>query len=172
MDFDSVVIGDFNLATWQENGAVSGEAVGTYLYCSPEQRTRKPCTSKTDVYSMGIMFFELYNLFGTQMERVHVLQKLHERELPAAFRKSYPEASQLILWMCSEQPENRPTGQQLLEHSFFQAIVSPAEYRNLRQQIQLLERMNQEKQTMIEEQAKHLAGLEQQLKELQSKNSV
>jgi len=173
-DFDSVVIGDFGLATWTNQLAsnTSDEQVGTFVYMSPEQKEKKPFTQKTDIYAMGVIFFELYNLFGTQMERARALTKLHEGQLPQEFRTKYLEESQLILWMCSHSAESRPTCNQLLRQSFFRSQnLSPNDFKVLKQQIQKLEQTNEDKQRIIENQNKRIQQLEEQLARFNSQKS-
>ena len=47
--------------------------VGTPIYCSPEQETvGLRYDMKVDMYSLGIIFFEMCNKFNTGMERITV----------------------------------------------------------------------------------------------------
>jgi serine/threonine protein kinase len=58
-----VVITDFGLARSDELDMVSltgsGDVVGTPLYMSPEQVRAAPTTAATDVYSFGMVFYEM-----------------------------------------------------------------------------------------------------------------
>jgi eukaryotic translation initiation factor 2-alpha kinase 3 len=44
--------------------------VGTSLYMSPELMMGKSYNEKIDVYSLGLIFFELLSPFTTEMERI------------------------------------------------------------------------------------------------------
>eukprot|EP01097_Dermamoeba_algensis_P004363 TRINITY_DN2865_c0_g2_i1.p1 TRINITY_DN2865_c0_g2~~TRINITY_DN2865_c0_g2_i1.p1 ORF type:complete len:169 (-),score=22.50 TRINITY_DN2865_c0_g2_i1:1078-1584(-) len=104
---ERILIGDFGLATEQlledrlsefkqkqkVNISSSPErtsGVGTPLYASPEQIKSASYGAKTDLYSLGIILFELYNPFATLMERSIVLNKLREGFIPESFLDSGP----------------------------------------------------------------------------------
>ena len=66
--------------------------IGTVAYASPEQLRKDIYDQKTDIYSLGIIFFELYYPFYTKMERSRVLDDLrNKRFLPVDFSKNYPK---------------------------------------------------------------------------------
>ena len=131
-------LGDFGLATSmdKENAfipeIVSGNipetesnesfVVGTVTYASPEQlamsnseQTDSVYSSQSDIYSLGIIFFELLFPFKTFMERAHVLTLLRQGVFPEEFLKMYPKEAALILWLMSHNPSMRPTASQLIE---------------------------------------------------------
>ena len=95
---------------------VSG--VGTLTYSSPEQLSGKYYSTKSDIYSLGIIMFELYFKFDTAMERVVILDKLRKGELPPGFREKFPEESSLILSMTNRKPSKRPSASELLCHPY------------------------------------------------------
>lgn len=83
----SVKIGDFGLVTAMaeeaymlaNDGHRAGcspilenhtDQVGTQLYMSPEQIEGKPYNYKVDIYSLGLILFELLWPLSTQMEQV------------------------------------------------------------------------------------------------------
>ena len=52
---------------------------------SPEQRGRRPYSHKVDIYSLGLILFEMLVPFSTQMERVTVLSDLRKNKFPGHF---------------------------------------------------------------------------------------
>jgi translation initiation factor 2-alpha kinase 4 len=82
---DHVFLGDFGLAkniqdhaielspqqSFVETFATSTED-GTFLYMAPEILASQVCTTKSDIYSLGVILFELLTHFDTVMERVVV----------------------------------------------------------------------------------------------------
>jgi serine/threonine protein kinase len=90
--------------------------VGTKTYASPEQLAGSSVLStQTDMYSLGVILFEMFFVFGTAMERARVLSELRtRRSLPAGFEAEYPAVARLVLWLLQERPEARPSAAELL----------------------------------------------------------
>ncbi|XP_035229584.1 eukaryotic translation initiation factor 2-alpha kinase 3-like isoform X2 [Stegodyphus dumicola] len=99
----AIKIGDFGLATSSEIGRQACEDgdiafphlhtcdVGTALYMSPEQSLKKTYDCKTDIFSLGIIFFELLVPLPTFNERYRVLKSVRKLEFPNNFLENYPE---------------------------------------------------------------------------------
>lgn len=62
--------------------------VGTHLYMSPEQLCGLPYNYKVDIYSLGLIFFELLVPFGTEMERIDTLRALRSSNFPSDFQQN------------------------------------------------------------------------------------
>lgn len=116
-----VKVGDFGLVTDMSNNSQDGEVppfdshakhthqVGTRLYMSPEQLMGRPYSYKVDIYSLGVILFELLQPFGTDSERVHCLQKLRDHRYPPTFHHKYPQETEVLKLMLSDDPSKRPT---------------------------------------------------------------
>jgi len=90
--------------------------VGTALYRSPEQERGQHYDEKVDMYSLGIIFFEMCFPFHTGHERYTVLQELREHLwFPSNFEKQFPMQSQVIRWCLKSRPRDRPTALALLQ---------------------------------------------------------
>ncbi|KAK3824614.1 MAG: kinase-like domain-containing protein, partial [Benniella sp.] len=87
------------------------------VYASPEQLARPNLgyDQKADIYSLGIIFFELYHPFSTLMERHAVLRTLRRGELPPDFVSRWPKEAAFVLWLMAEDPRMRPTAREILE---------------------------------------------------------
>lgn len=126
-------IGDFGLATTAQyssierthkfNSQVSMDmtmSIGTALYVAPEISASSgvPYTDKVDMYSLGVMFYEMCQVFPTAMERVQALQSLRKRdqELPAPYQQSGNKAAQgkVISCLVSHKAGERPSSAELL----------------------------------------------------------
>ena len=94
-------IGDFGMSVNteinQENETLSSD-LGVKLYKPPE----KIYTTKSDVYSMGLIFFEILYPFGTDMERHKVLSAIKNGLYPKEM--SFP----IIRDMTNLNPDHRP----------------------------------------------------------------
>ncbi|XVF29350.1 hypothetical protein REPUB_Repub15cG0113100 [Reevesia pubescens] len=133
---NDIKIGDFGLAKFlrfeqvdQDGGfptditGVSGDGtgqVGTYFYTAPEIEQGWPkIDEKVDMYSLGVVFFELWHPFGTAMERHIVLSDLKLKgELPSAWVAEFPEQASLLRCLMSQSPSDRPSAMELLQNAF------------------------------------------------------
>ncbi|HEY1349518.1 MAG TPA: serine/threonine-protein kinase, partial [Ktedonobacteraceae bacterium] len=75
------VLTDFGIARWQGGGSTLTGFVGTPLYISPEQAQSDPVDRRSDLYSLGIVLYEI--LTGTVPFRggnplAIMLQHVHE----------------------------------------------------------------------------------------------
>ncbi|CDW59357.1 Eukaryotic translation initiation factor 2-alpha kinase 4 [Trichuris trichiura] len=119
-DVNSDIIFDSNLHLNVENQWTSN--VGTLLYAGPEAvSTRKSVqiTQKFDIYSLGIVLFEMSYRFKTGMERVTALTELRRKEIvfPESFNcdPKFTKQRTLLLQMLSHDVAKRPTAVELLE---------------------------------------------------------
>ena len=84
------------------------------LYASPEQIFNSKYDQKGDIYSLGVVLFELVApTFVTSTERVLVLSQLKKREIPEEMLKNFPKEIEIVK-MCLDKPGSRPTAQELL----------------------------------------------------------
>ncbi|GMF29314.1 unnamed protein product [Phytophthora lilii] len=92
--------------------------VGTYLYASPEQVAGKKYNAKTDIYSLGMILFELcHERFGTTMERYITLRDARDSKFPANLRaaKRCPEIVDMLRKLLSHDPTTRPTADEVVQ---------------------------------------------------------
>ena len=91
---------------------------GTPIYCSPEQDQGKHCDSKTDMFSCGIILFEMLYPFQTMMERVTILKELKESgNLPKEFEAAKENQNEIdiIRKLLQRNAEARPSAEELLK---------------------------------------------------------
>jgi serine/threonine protein kinase len=90
------------------------QGCGTFFYMAPELHTNRYDTS-VDIFAAGIVLFELFHVFSTEMERFELLTLLHEKRLVThAFIQAYPLEATLVLKMTHADPAMRPTAFDLL----------------------------------------------------------
>ncbi|XP_037133735.1 eukaryotic translation initiation factor 2-alpha kinase 1 isoform X1 [Syngnathus acus] len=93
--------------------------VGTFVYAAPEQLRSSHYDSKSDMYSIGVLALELFQPFGTEMERVRTLGDLREGKISESFSNRWPVLANYISKLTSIEPGTRPTASQLLQSELF-----------------------------------------------------
>ncbi|NXD69481.1 E2AK1 kinase, partial [Eolophus roseicapillus] len=163
-----VKIGDFGLACkdllwdhadqWfkieRKNGLTHTSGVGTCLYASPEQLQGSHYDFKSDMYSMGVILLELFQPFGTEMERTEVLTCLRNGQIPHTFYKKWPIQAKYVKLLTSQSATERPTAAQLRESELFHTtehVISNLQQK-VRQQEEEIEKLRERIRLLSEEQ--------------------
>lgn len=110
--------------------------VGTSLYVAPEldkSYGKSFYNKKVDVYSLGIIFFEMCNgKFDTDMERIDTLLKLRKPEIifPPSWDDKVLLQRSLVEKLLKHDPKSRPSCQEILEGHISHSQI---EYEHLQQ---------------------------------------
>lgn len=89
--------------------------IGTPFYISPEQEKSTIYDNKTDIFSLGIILFELISFFKTRHERGERIKALREEgKIDAKVSQQFPEFSKLVLTMTDKNPDKRPSAKEAL----------------------------------------------------------
>ncbi|NXD25747.1 E2AK1 kinase, partial [Spelaeornis formosus] len=163
-----VKIGDFGLACkdllWDDadqwfqtegiNGLTHTSGVGTCLYASPEQLQGSHYDFKSDMYSMGVILLELFQPFGTEMERTEVLIQLRTGQIPHTFYEKWPTQAKYVKLLTSPRAADRPTAAQLRASELFHTtdqVISNLQQK-VRQQEQEIKKLRETVRLLSEEQ--------------------
>ncbi|XP_034531018.1 eukaryotic translation initiation factor 2-alpha kinase 3 [Notolabrus celidotus] len=137
---DVVKVGDFGLVTAMDQEEDEDEPssltpaplltrhtgqVGTKLYMSPEQLSGNSYSHKVDIYSLGLILFELLYPFRTQMERVRTLTEVRALRFPEVFSKNNVQELSMVRSMLSWSPSERPEAADITGTPLFQELEPP-----------------------------------------------
>lgn len=124
---NNVKIGDFGLAVSNipdclshlsfndSDASHSGSIVGTTLYIAPEVASERKYSPKVDVYSLGVILFEMcHPPFGTRTERIYCLGDIRYPEVkfpPNSFKN--PQLEKLTRSMLCHDVSRRPNANEI-----------------------------------------------------------
>jgi serine/threonine protein kinase len=117
------VVTDFGLAKIKRGDLVlhEGEIVGTLDYMSPEQLLGQPVDGRSDIYSLGVVLFQLaLGKLPFQIETLADAIQSHVHEPPPVPLESYPgmpNALSRVIWKAmAKQPADRyQTGEEMAQ---------------------------------------------------------
>ena len=112
-DDGRIKVGDFGLARAVTSSTSTGALIGTVAYISPELVLGKPADARSDVYSVGIMLYEM--LTGRQPFEGEVPIQVAYQHVNGTVGPPSDlvpglagELDELVQWCTANDPENRP----------------------------------------------------------------
>ncbi|KAK3997540.1 anticodon binding domain of tRNAs-domain-containing protein [Cladorrhinum sp. PSN332] len=127
--YDNVKIGDFGLATSGQlvpdkntqnlDSSDMTRSIGTAVYVAPEVRTggSGSYTTKVDMYSLGVIFFEMSYPPMLGMQRALTLEQVRHNPpvLPPDFKATDKNHTDILLSLLNHNPKERPSSAELLK---------------------------------------------------------
>ncbi|KAM9847478.1 interferon-induced, double-stranded RNA-activated protein kinase-like isoform 2-T2 [Aulostomus maculatus] len=110
---NEVKIGDFGLVTDDDDDDERTMNRGTRHYMAPEQKDKVKYDRKVDIFSLGLIYFELLWSIPTKTERAEIWPEIRRKKLPQGFPTKFPEENRMIKSMLSETEEDRPEATEL-----------------------------------------------------------
>ena len=122
---ERAVLGDFGIAALAESGTsdavrltAAGALLGDTRYVSPEQVRGEPVTEQSDIYSFGLLAYEVLtgrSPYQVQGEMQTLTAHLQATPLPLqTLRRDVDSATAVIIERClSKEPNRRPRAQDL-----------------------------------------------------------
>jgi hypothetical protein len=110
-----VVVLDFGIAKAGDTPSqltTAGQRVGTPYYMSPEHFATGACDGRSDLYSLGVVFFELLTgrrpFEGDSIQQIEAAHRSVPPPSPCRLEPSVPEAfGRIVLHLLEKRPEDR-----------------------------------------------------------------
>ncbi|XP_073729597.1 interferon-induced, double-stranded RNA-activated protein kinase-like isoform X2 [Misgurnus anguillicaudatus] len=116
----NVKIGDFGLVAplMNPNGGSAYRSIGrgTPSYMSPEQENERHYDAKTDIFPLGLIWFEMLWKLSSGMERGKLWPDLRKQTFPEGFCHKHPNDYEFIRKMLSHTPQDRPKAKRIKEN--------------------------------------------------------
>jgi serine/threonine-protein kinase len=112
-DNGNVKLGDFGLARAITQHTETGSVVGTVAYLSPELVTRGQADARSDIYSLGVMIFEMLTgrqpFEGEQAVQVAYQHANDRIPAPSSVKPGVPPLlDEIVLWATARNSKDRP----------------------------------------------------------------
>ncbi|XVF80191.1 hypothetical protein PTKIN_Ptkin15bG0051400 [Pterospermum kingtungense] len=98
-----------------------GQSISTAIqledrwYTCPEELNRRSCTFSSNIYSLGVLLFELLCCFESMEQHSAMMSDLSQRILPPNFLSESPKEAGFCLWLLHPEPLSRPTTREILQ---------------------------------------------------------
>jgi len=106
---------DFEVMSRVGRNAKHTKGLGTPTYASPEQIAGREYDEKTDIFSLGMVLFEMFNPTSTAMERHMLFTQARLSNFPEQFEHRFPAEAKLCQRMLLEAPAERPTAWEIVQ---------------------------------------------------------
>lgn len=111
-------IGDFGMAITVNSRDVitcMSPEYGVEMYMPPEYNSEGIYVEKSDIYSMGIIFFEILYVFSTEMARITIINNIKKNVYPPQFIAQYPIYYDIICGMLCNNFNDRYTMETIIK---------------------------------------------------------
>lgn len=99
-----------------------GDLLEEQWYVGPEEFKERRCTLSSNVYSLGVLLFELLGSFESSREHMAAMVNLRQRILPPSFLSENPKEAGFCLWLLHPEPNARPTTRDILQSKLINGI--------------------------------------------------
>ncbi len=127
-----VKVTDFGIARAASSQTISSNAMGSVHYISPEQARGGYCDERSDIYSMGIVMYEMLTgtvpFEGESTVQVALMHIQSEMVPPRKYEPMIPVSLEKIILKCTQKkPEARYSGVAALTADLRRALMTPDE---------------------------------------------
>lgn len=129
-EHNSIKLGDFGLSKALAQASFANTYVGTPYYMSPELMQERAYDSKSDIWSLGCLIYELCALkppFHEAKTPSELSMCIRNGRIPPLPRGYSTSLSGVIKAMLNLNPAMRPSAAQLLQHERLELVFKVAE---------------------------------------------
>ncbi|KAK1268193.1 Protein SUPPRESSOR OF PHYA-105 1 [Acorus gramineus] len=84
-------------------------------YASPEELDERELMFSSNIYSLGVLLFELVCIFGSSEGHAAAMKGIRHRILPPNFLSENPKEAGFCLWLLHPEPSSRPKSREILK---------------------------------------------------------
>ncbi|PWA34797.1 mitogen-activated protein (MAP) kinase, ERK3/4, Apoptotic protease-activating factor 1 [Artemisia annua] len=106
----------------EENAASTGDLLEEQWYAGPEDIRQKCSTLSSNIYSLGVLLFELLGSFESARAHEVAMMNLRQRILPPNLLAENPKEAGYCLWLLHPEPSARPTTRDILKSKLVSGI--------------------------------------------------
>lgn len=127
-----VKVTDFGIARAATSNTISSDVMGSVHYSSPEQARNGFVDGKSDIYSLGIVMYEMVTgrvpFDGDTTVAVAIQHLQEEMVLPSVYAPNLPISMEKIILKCTQKnPDRRYASMTALLADLRKALISPNE---------------------------------------------
>lgn len=127
-----VKVTDFGIARVANTNTINSDVMGSVYYASPEQARNGFVDEKTDIYSLGIVMYEMVTgrvpFDGESTVAVAIQHLQEEMVVPSAYAPGLPVSIEKIILKCTQKsPDRRYNSISDLLMDLKKALISPDE---------------------------------------------
>ncbi len=144
--------------------------IGTLLYSPPEQLNNNYYDFKVDIFSLGLVLYEIINPFKTHMEKNLRFSDLKKGKICGNLLNNQEVLENLILEMCNIDPNKRPDTNKILE-----IVKNEISNKNKKISINIKDNVNDNFNTFTDNcnkiyfnNAKHINEIKEELKKMEN----
>ncbi|KAJ0609382.1 putative transcription factor WD40-like family [Helianthus annuus] len=106
----------------EENVGIDGDLLEAQWYACPEEVRERCSTLSSNIYSLGVLLFELLGSFESGREHVAAMMNLRQRILPPRFLSENPKEAGYCFWLLHPEASARPTTRDILKSELVSGI--------------------------------------------------
>ncbi|RZC84914.1 hypothetical protein C5167_047698 [Papaver somniferum] len=168
-------------SNWPQLVSVNSQSEERW-YTSPEELQGMRTTLFSNIYSLGILLFELLSHSESSELHTEAMLKIQHRILPPDFLSENPKEAGFCLWLLHPEPSSRPTTRAILQSELMgesQELTSEDGYRSVQEDfaesellLQFLTSLKEQKDQKASKLVEDISSLETDIKEIEKRRSI